>query len=87
LQFLGDKTIERYAERFGFELIKRERTWLPDVLYSRDRLRSPGTSRTRNALKRLVLAVPGAFPLFRTIMISRQRDNPVHASLLVLQRR
>ena len=87
LQFLGDGTIERYADRLGFELVKRERAWLPDVLYSRERLASPGTSRTRNAMKRLVLAVPGAFPLFRRIMTSRQRDNPVHVSLLALQRR
>jgi SAM-dependent methyltransferase len=86
LQFLGDATIERYAERFGFELAKRERTWLPDVLYSRERLAAPGTSRIRNAIKRLVLATPGAFPLFRTVMVSRQRDNPVHVSLLVLKR-
>jgi len=87
LQFLGYHTIDRYADRLGFELVKRERTWLPDVLYSRERLASPGTSRTRNAMKRLVLAVPGAFPLFRTIMTSRQRDNPVYVSLLILQRR
>jgi SAM-dependent methyltransferase len=87
LQFLGAGTIERYADRFGFELVERERTWLPDVLYSRRRLASPGTSPTRNAIKRLILAVPGAFPLFRSIMISRQRDNPGCVSLLVLQRR
>jgi len=87
LQFLGDRTIERYAERLGFELVKRERAWLPDVLYSRQRLASPGTSATRNAMKRLVLALPGAFPLFRTIMTSRQRDNPVYVSLLILRQR
>jgi SAM-dependent methyltransferase len=87
LQFLGEETIERYAERFGFELVKRERTWLPDVLYSKNRLGSPGTSGVRNAMKRLVLAVPGVFPLFRTVMISRQRDNPAYVSLLALQRR
>ena len=87
LQFLGEGTIERYAERLSFELVKRERAWLPDVLYSRERLASPGTSRARNAMKRLVLAVPGAFPLFRATMTSRQRDNPVHVSLLALQRR
>jgi hypothetical protein len=57
------------------------------VLYSRERLASPGTSRPRNAIKRLVLAVPGAYPLFRRVMISRQRNNPVYVSLLVLQRR
>lgn len=33
LQFLGEETIERYADRFGFELVERERAWLPDVLY------------------------------------------------------
>jgi SAM-dependent methyltransferase len=87
LQFLGDETIERYADRFGFKLVKRERAWLPDVLYSRDRLALPGTSRTRNAMKRLVLTVPGGYPLFRGIMMSRQRDNPVYVSLLVLQPR
>jgi SAM-dependent methyltransferase len=87
LQFLGHGTIERYADRFGFELVKRERSWLPDVQYSRDRLASPGASRARNTMKRLVLAVPGGFPLFRTIMMSRQRDNPVYVSLLTLQRR
>jgi SAM-dependent methyltransferase len=87
LQFLGDGTIERYAGRFGFELVKREPSWLPDVLYSRDRLASPGRSRARNAIKRLVLAVPGAFPIFRRMMMSRQRDNPVYVSLLALRRR
>jgi SAM-dependent methyltransferase len=87
LQFLGYETIERYADRFGFELVKRERTWLPEMLYSRERLASPGTSRARNRLKRLVLVVPGVFPVFRRIMMSRQRDNPVYVSLLGLQRR
>jgi SAM-dependent methyltransferase len=87
LQFLGDGTIEHYADRFSFELVKRERSWLPDVLYARDRLASPGTSRARNTMKRLVLAMPAGFPIFRTIMMSRQRDNPVHVSLLALQRR
>jgi SAM-dependent methyltransferase len=87
LQFLGEATIERYAERFGVELVKRERSWLPDVLYSRERLASPGTSGVRNVVKRLVLDVPGGFRLFRTVMTSRQRDNPVYVSLLVLQRR
>jgi SAM-dependent methyltransferase len=87
LQFLGDETIERYADRFGFELVRRERAWLPDVLYSPERLAAPGTSRIRNALKHLVLTVPGAFPLFRAIMTARQRDNPVHVSLLALRRR
>jgi SAM-dependent methyltransferase len=86
LQFLGDQTIERYADGFGFELVRRERAWLPDVLYSPERLAAPGTSRTRNAIKRLVLTVPGAFPLFRAIMTARQRDNPVHVSLLALRR-
>ena len=87
LQFLGDGTIERYADRFGFELVKRERTWLPEVQYARDRLAAPGTSRARDAIKRLVLAVPGGLRLFRTIMMSRQRDNPGYVSLLALQRR
>ena len=87
LQFLGDGTIERYADRFGFELVKRERAWLPDVQYSRDRLAAPGTSRARDAIKRLVLAVPGSLQLFRAIMMSRQRDNPGYVSLLALQRR
>jgi SAM-dependent methyltransferase len=87
LQFLGDETIKRYADRFHFELVERERRWLPDVLYSRERLASPGISQSRNAIKRLVLTVPGAFPIFRSIMMSRQRDNPIHSSLLALQRR
>jgi SAM-dependent methyltransferase len=86
LQFLGEKTIEHYADRFDFELVKRERSWLPDVLYSRERLASPGTSGVRNIVKRLMLDIPGAFPLFRLVMTSRQRDNPVYVSLLVLQR-
>jgi hypothetical protein len=77
---------QRYAERLGFELVKRERSWVPDVFYSRERLTSPASWGVRNAIKRLVLSVPGFFPLFGTIMMSRQKDNPIHVSLLALRR-
>jgi SAM-dependent methyltransferase len=40
--YLGDHTIERYAQKTGFEVIYREKKWAPDVLYSRHTLLTKG---------------------------------------------
>lgn len=85
--FLGLDTIERYAERSGFELVHRDRKWQPALDYSRQRFRVKGKSRSRDFIKSAFLTVPGAFPLLRWAVLSKwQTDNPVFISTLVLKK-
>ena len=86
LYYLGDDTIEWYCRSLGFQLLTRERKWLPNVLYSKQRFREKGSSRVRNLAKKAFLYTPGAFPLLRAFIVRKQRGNPIYSSTLVLRR-
>jgi len=85
LYFLGDRTMERYGEKVGFEVAHHERSWFPDLLYSRESLKSKGRSGLRNAVKTTILKTPGAFPLFRSLMLRRDAGSAAHASVFALR--
>ncbi len=86
--FLGDRTIEQYADRLGFELVYREQAWAPDALYSRDNLLTPGRSTLRNMIKTSCVYTPGVLPILRWYMLKiRNRDNPHYVSTLLLKKR
>lgn len=88
LYFLGEATIEQYAQRLGFQVVSRERVWLPDEVYSREWFRLKGRSAIRNAAKKIILYTPGALPVLRRLVFNtRQKDNPVYSSTLILQKR
>lgn len=85
LYFLGDHTMQQYADRLGLELLHHDRRWLPDEMFSRDWLRTKGRSRARNAVKSTVNATPGGLQLMRAVMLRRQASSSAHASTFVLR--
>lgn len=84
LFFLGARTIQEYAARTGFSVIHYETTWLPREVYSRDRLSIRGRFRARNLIKGFIVDVPGLLPLFRSVMLARQHENPLYSAVIVL---
>lgn len=87
LYFLGDTTIECYAQKLGYELAYRERVWQPAKIYTREHLQLPGPSRAKNLAKRLIVTTPGALPTLRWYALNRREvGNPVYASTLVLRK-
>jgi SAM-dependent methyltransferase len=86
LYFLGDRTMKRYGQKVGLEIVAHERSWFPDLLYSRDSLRSKGRSGLRNAVKTTILRTPGAFGVFRKAMLHRHADSAAYSSVFALRR-
>ncbi len=87
LFFLGEETIRWYAEAAGFDLIHRERVWMPEAIFNRERFRVRGRSAWRNLAKSACLHTPGALPLLRWYMLEhRHVGNPVFDATLVLRR-
>jgi SAM-dependent methyltransferase len=84
LYFLGDRTMARYADKIGFDVASHERAWLPERLYTRDWLRLKGRSPLKNGVKTAILRTPGAFPLFRAVMLRRQAGSAAHSSVFAL---
>jgi SAM-dependent methyltransferase len=85
LYFLGDRTMKRYGEKVGLEILAHQRTWFPDLLYSRETLRSKGRSGLRNAVKTTILRTPGAFGVFRSVMLRRHATSAAYASVFALR--
>jgi SAM-dependent methyltransferase len=85
LFFLGEATIERYAAKSGFTVVHKEKVWMPETIFSRERFAVRGRSRVRDLVKWTILYTPGAFPVLRWGMLKRHAGNPVHASTIVLR--
>ncbi|MGH8961057.1 MAG: class I SAM-dependent methyltransferase [Jatrophihabitantaceae bacterium] len=85
LYFLGDHTMEQYAARAGFDIAHHERSWFPELLYSRESLESKGRSGVRNAVKTAILKTPGAFATFRSVMLRRAAGSAAHAGVFALR--
>jgi 2-polyprenyl-3-methyl-5-hydroxy-6-metoxy-1,4-benzoquinol methylase len=87
LSFLGDRTIERYAEKTGMDLVHRERDWLPAEAWTRQRMLLPGPSRARNAVKTALRVTPGALRMARWYATHRREaDSPCFSSTLILRK-
>lgn len=85
LYFLGDRTIDRYAERLGFEVVHHTRRWLPDEMFTREWLRSHGRDRRKNAVKTAIDKTPGGLRLLRAVMLRRQAGSKAHSGVFVLR--
>jgi SAM-dependent methyltransferase len=85
LHFLGEGTMERYAQRLGWQIAHYDRAWFPDLLYSKASLRARGRSARRNAVKTVILRTPGAFPVFRSVMLRRASDSSAYSAVFALQ--
>jgi SAM-dependent methyltransferase len=86
LYYLGEKTIEAYGKKIGFQLVQRSQKWLPDFLYGEQRFREKGRSLLRNLAKKAILYTPGALPLLRTYVFNKQKENPAFSSTLVMRK-
>lgn len=84
LFFLGEGTIDRYAEKTGFTVAHHHRRWLPDEMFSREWLRVKGRSGAKNAVKTTIDRTPGGLALLRTVMLRRQADSSAHSGVFVL---
>ncbi len=85
LYFLGDRTLDRYADSVGFDVLHHKRAWLPDEMYSKEWLRTKGRSRAKNAVKSTVRFTPGGLQLFRAVMLRAQKDSAAHSGVFVLR--
>lgn len=85
LYFLGDRTMDQYAERIGFEVVHHTRRWLPDEMFTREWLRSLGRDRRKNAIKTAIDKTPGGLRLLREVMLRKQADSKAHAGVFVLR--
>lgn len=87
LYFLGEQTIERYADQIGFAVIHRERQWAPAARYTRETFSLKGRSALRNFIKTACRITPGALPLIRWYVLGRmEADNPGYSSTLILRK-
>jgi SAM-dependent methyltransferase len=87
LSFLGDGTIEKYAEKTGMELVYRDRVWQPEASWTRERMLLPGPSGMNNAIKAALRIIPGALPAARWYATHvREADSPLYTSTLILQK-
>ena len=84
LYFLGDRTLETYADQIGFEVADHHRVWLPEERYSKEWLAAKGRSRLRNGMKWGVLNVPGAYRLVRSVMLRSSADNSIFSGTYAL---
>ena len=84
LHWLGDTTMPVYAEKVGLHIAEHSRTPMLDLLYTKEWARMRGASAKKNAVKAVLLAVPGALPALQAVMRRRQPDNAVCSSLFAL---
>jgi len=86
--YLGEHTIERYADNIGFEVIYREKKWAPELLYSRENLLTTGRSTLRNVIKKACVYTPGVLKILRWYMLKiHNRNNPHYVSTLLLKKK
>jgi SAM-dependent methyltransferase len=85
LYFLGERTMDEYADRIGFEVAHHTRRWLPDEMFSREWLRSLGRDRRKNAIKTAIDKTPGGLKLLRAVMLRRQANSKAHSGVFVLR--
>jgi 2-polyprenyl-3-methyl-5-hydroxy-6-metoxy-1,4-benzoquinol methylase len=87
LMFLGENTIERYADKLNMELVQRRQIWQPERVYSLVRLMSPSRSRAKNSMKLVLRITPGALSALRWYgMNHRDVDSPMFESTLLLRK-
>ncbi len=84
LYFLGDRTMDRYAEKVGFKVLEHSRAWLPDEMFSREWLQVKGRDPKKNAVKTAIRVTPGGLALLRAVMLRRQADSKAHSSIFAL---
>jgi len=85
--YLGDHTIERYADRIGFDVVYREKRWAPDLFYSRDNFLMKGRSMLRNIIKKSCVYTPGVLHILRWYMLKiRNKNNPCFISTIILKK-
>lgn len=87
LYFLGEHTVEKYADKIGFKLIHWDKQWAPDLIYSKDNFMQKGSSSLRNFIKTVCLSVPFLLFFIRFYMLKiKNKYNQHYVSTLLLQK-
>lgn len=84
LYFLGKRTMPMLAEKVGLSVADHQRDWMPDLMFSRPWLETKGGSTRRDLVKTVIARIPGAFPIFRKVMVSRHRGSGAYAATFAL---
>ena len=86
LHFLGIRTVDFIAARFGFDVTLHQRIPYSAELFRRERWKAPGRSRGRNVVKRIVATTPGALTLLAAVY-DMHYGGRIFSSFIVLARR
>lgn len=65
LHFLGLQTLDYACQKYGFKISRRIRTPYAEELFRESRMRQPGRSPFRNAVKSAIASVPYALPTLK----------------------
>ncbi len=57
-QFLGLKTMTYFCQKYQLKIVKHDRKLMSDELFSKEYFLSPGRSRIRNILKKVIVSIP-----------------------------
>jgi SAM-dependent methyltransferase len=83
LHFLGLGTLSFLCRKYGFRIVRHDRTPLAQNLFTRSRWRSPGRSGVRDAVKAIVASTP--FALQTVAAVYRAiHDDSIYSSFVVL---
>lgn len=83
LHFLGMDTLEFICRKYGFKICKHSRVPYSQELFSQERWKSPGRSKIRNFVKKIVLFIPFALPLLAKIY-EMMNGRRLYSSFIVL---
>lgn len=85
LHFLGLRTIDFIADKYGFSIARHDREPITADLFNPVRWRAPGRSRLRNLLKSIAVRTPGALPLLSRLY-ELKFGRTIFSSFVVLAR-
>ena len=83
LHFMGMKTIDIIAQRYGFKVASHSRVAHVDELYTKDRFLTKGRSGFRNTIKWILAYTPYSIPMMKKRYINKYGKN-VFSSTIVL---
>ena len=83
LHFLGHNTINYICQKYNFRIDTHERIPYSEYLFSRDRWMSPGRSKLRNTIKKIIVYTPFALKTI-SIIFNLTRGGDTYSSFIVI---
>lgn len=86
IHFIGEKTPQYVADKFGFNIVEKIIIPLSNELISKEYLLSPGRNENKNFLKKLVNYIPLSIPILR-VLYNFYTKNKMFTVILVLEKK